>query len=701
MFSKRFTSFYIIFFLLTLSLFAEYRVVLQSSHTAPPVDVQWHERTGTIHSVGNDGRLIVINPETKKVLHRFRLTNDRIHLMESNPVDDRIAIVTSQSGHYSISVWNWGDEKKLFSITIKSEPLFISWSVRGVYLIVGSLNDPSITVIRGRTGERLPYLTRLPSFYNSGYIGATETILMTYTSSGMLHYWDIRSSALKLSAETVPNLTDLSVLQTENKTSLFARRRENLYLISRQTGEVLDLLHLPGLQDVSVDPLDGTIAALINSVAGARVQHLTVQERKFSQEEIILSEIPLDSTLEPIGLTRGNGHSYVITEKNGLFVDSDNHFSLVVGDKTWQPQTMVFDDGVFYTGYKNEIMQFKSSFFSNNSRGDINALSTYRDQVIDTKLLIENLRMEILPDGRILFWDKNARNMEGEGIWMLNTKETPHTLSAIRTTGKINTLEIIDSSKILTVEQSGTINILDLKTHDILSEYSALGILDATYSSDGEFLLLGRSTNNRSVSSLEGLDIRTWESFPITDSRFMVYNLISGNEALYSVGVSKTSTNRWSTIIRSHDKKNPKRSRIIQKINKEDMYSLVEPNLSGRGVFTITDGEVYKINRAQKTHYQWNVPILAIKEHGRVVYGIDADGALVLWNGSFSIKAMLKIYFFKGGSWVALQPNTNKMWVSPKAIENIVIYKDGRELNPKRISRTTEVNLDSKSPLLP
>ena len=71
-----------------------YRLVLQSGHEDLPVALHWHEQSDSVVSVGEDGRLIVTDPEKQSVLHRFRVTEEQVHDLALDPSSEKAAIVT-------------------------------------------------------------------------------------------------------------------------------------------------------------------------------------------------------------------------------------------------------------------------------------------------------------------------------------------------------------------------------------------------------------------------------------------------------------------------------------------------------------------------------------------------------------------------------------------------------------------------------
>ena len=521
LYAKKIIFLVLISFLAVATASASYHLVLQTGHDGPPVAFEWHDRSSTIVSAGEDGRLIITEPETGKVLHRFRITDDHIIDIKTDPADNRVAVVTGGEDGAEITVWDWDEEKKIFGYSLDSEPLFLSWSAKGRYLVAGNLGTPSILVLEGRTGRRLSYLQRLPSLYNAGYIGSTETILMTYTSSGAIRYWDIRSAALKGSSETVSNLLDVTVLQIEdadnNKTMMFGRRNESLYLINRNTGAVMDRMDIPQLIDAAVDPDTGEIEAVTAGPTGSVIHSYRIGGGAFlsgSENPTLSPSTSLSEFLGPgdtcSDIIRKKGKTYLMATNGCLYHQTASGFQPVVNNKVWKPDSLAFSDDSLYIGGAKEILRFESPFFEENSRGDINDLNTLRKDRSSSGTDSDDTEIGVLPDGRLIVWAKDSGGRLGAGYRVFRYPDFQST-RYVPSNAVLQELDIVDEQRLLTIDRNGTVSIVDTPTGEAFFTFSALGILDAVYSPENNFILAGKSSDT-SGSPLEMIDTETRET---------------------------------------------------------------------------------------------------------------------------------------------------------------------------------------------
>ena len=664
---------------------ASYSLVLQSGHDGSPVAMEWHSLSSAVVSVGEDGRLIVTRPRDNRVLHRFRVTDDQILDMKSDPSGNRAAIVTTDGNGYTLSVWNWTEEKMDFNYELESEPLFLSWSARGRYLIIGNLGSPSVVILEGRTGRRLSYLQRLPSLYNAAYIGSTENILMTYASSGEIRYWDIRSSALKLSETTTGGLESISVLQSGSKSSMIGHRLESVYLINRLTGEVLDQVEIPGLTDLSVDEERGELDVLSSGIAGSAIYQFDVVDDRFVPRNGNLSPRRVDSGLRPTKILRRGGTTYFSTETGMLFSDKGLDFTPLINDNVWRPDDLAFQGNSIYLAGGRTIRKFTSDFFAEDSKGRVESLNELIQEEGNSESGAQDVGLETMSNGDIIVWDKSDGG-NNTGIRRLDFNRTAQILQ-ISTGGPLQKVSIIDNQRLLAVDRNGTVSVIDSSDGEVLSTYSALGILDAAYSSEGDYLLTGRSSAGRSGTPLEVVDIRTRETVPIPDDRFMIYRVVRDTRGIYTVGVSRNTSGSSETSLVFHEPDRPDRARTVIKVPGEDLDAVVLPQPSSSAIYTSLGGTVQKISGNRRTTYEWNEPIKGLGIRGNVLYGIDDDGALAIWNAD-SGRLLLNVYLFEDEGWIAMPPEGEMIWASPGAINNVIIYRDGRLVDPRRISRT-------------
>jgi len=664
---------------------AQYSLVLQRGHSDTPVAMKWHKASRVLVSVGEDGFLIVTKPEDEIVLHRFRVTRGRISDLEINQSNEQAAIIYSEKGFFLVSVWDWAREEMIYEHRFHKELLFATWSARGTYLVLGTLGSPSIVMLDGATGHRLPRLQSLPSLYDSGYIGSTETILMTYSTSGFISYWDIDTSELKHSAKTVSNLRSLSVLQTESKSVLFAYQNDSLILLNRQTGYVLDRLTIPGLIDVSVDENTGEVDAIALTAKGFMLHRYASRDYAFvprSSEENYPKRLELDDSLQPVKVLRVDETTYLMSRSGYIVVESAEGFLALIDDKLWRPDSFAFHGDSINVAGGEKILRFTSPFFTSDHGGGINALTSLTQEVYFSESNAEHTGIHMLSNGAFLLWDKEFSG-DDNGIRRFHPS-LPGAEIFFPITDMILKCSVIDENRILTVDGNGVVNVWDSRNGALLVEYSSFDNLDAAYSVKGEFILVGHSSGSSVGTPLEAVNIGSKETIPVPDRRFMVYRVESEPANIYTIGVKKYPSGKIETILLRHDPKRVELSRNLLRVSGEVLNAIVLPHPSDNSVYTNLSGKILRIMGNKTVAYESAGTIVFLQAHGKNLYGLDADGSLVLWDSSGGMP-VLSIYFFDDGSWVA--SSTDTIWTSPGALDKIVVLEDGNIVDPRSVCK--------------
>jgi len=665
---------------------AEPSLVPQRGHGGTPIAMSWHAESRVLISVGEDGFLIVTRPEDEIVLHRFRVTRERISKLSINQANEKAAIICVENGYFAVSVWDWASEEKIYEHRFDKELLFANWSARGTYLVLGTLGSPSIVLLDGATGRRLPKLQNLPSLYDNGYIGSTETILMTYATSGSIHYWDIDTSKLKHSVKTVSNLRGLSVLQTESKSVLFAYQKDVLILLNRQTGYVLDRLAIPGLIDASIDEKTGEIDAIALGFKKFMLHRYQSWDNAFvprGSEGINPNGLRLDDSLQPVKALRVDGTTYLMSKDGYLVAENAEGFTALIDDRLWKPDSFAFHEDSINIAGGGRILRFISSFFSDDSAGDISDLANVKQEVIFSKSNSKHTGILISSDGTFFLWDRGFSG-NNNGIRRFHPS-TPDTEFFFPSTDRILKCSLIDEDRILTIDRNGVVRILDSKNGAILAKNFSFDNLDAAYW--GEFLIVGRSSRGSTGTPLEVIDMLSEEAKPVPDKRFMVYLIESEPANIYSIGMRRTPSGKIETILLRHNPKQVRNSRELLRVSGEVLNGIILPHPDDNSVYTNLNGEVVRILGNRTTAYEYMGSTVFLQIRGENLYGLNADGSLAIWDNSGG-KLLLQIHFFDDGAWVASSADT--IWASPEALDKIVILEDGRIVDPKLVCRILE-----------
>ncbi|MDR1970775.1 MAG: hypothetical protein LBQ46_02525 [Treponema sp.] len=161
-------------------------------------------------SVGEDGFLGIWDPKLGRALARFQLSGLPILTMACRPGKTQIACIEDDGlGQYRISVWDYGALKNLFTLRFRDPVQNISYSAGGSYLIISRSGRTGVVLLDPETGELLldPRNTpeEFPSSAGLAVIGRTERVMLVYSPSGSLSYWELRKDGV---LRLAPSLDD-------------------------------------------------------------------------------------------------------------------------------------------------------------------------------------------------------------------------------------------------------------------------------------------------------------------------------------------------------------------------------------------------------------------------------------------------------------------------------------------------------------
>ncbi len=184
-------------------------------------------------TAGQDGFLIRWTPDG--LGEHFQLTEYEIRNACISPSGNEIAVYETDGGMINkISVWNWKNFTKKYSLTFKDTVLSLKYSKKGTYLIAALSSSESLVFINATTGkieEKIKDATGIISWTETA---ASEKNVMLYSPVGSLSYYDMQTGKLLQKKNTEKGLSGLTLFA---KNSFIAGLKDNeLYVISALTG---------------------------------------------------------------------------------------------------------------------------------------------------------------------------------------------------------------------------------------------------------------------------------------------------------------------------------------------------------------------------------------------------------------------------------------------------------------------------------
>ena len=162
---------------------------------------------GEIYSVGRDGFLQVWDIQRARAVQRYQLSSFEITSMIKSPGKDEICLAeTDGRGHYRITAWNYRKKEKLFSVRFIDPLSCIAYSANGSFIIAARSGRNGFVIINAQTGVLLKSPEALSASITFVATGRAERSMISYFSNGILSYWNLVSSELADSFDTLPRL---------------------------------------------------------------------------------------------------------------------------------------------------------------------------------------------------------------------------------------------------------------------------------------------------------------------------------------------------------------------------------------------------------------------------------------------------------------------------------------------------------------
>jgi hypothetical protein len=639
-----------------------------------------HNSNRTLISADNNGLVKIWDLTSDKLVYQVNTGLKGTIQLKVHPEKKQFAILVSRPGYTKIAVWDWVKNRELFSRELNDKPIQFEYSARGKYLFLTKISSPSMVMMDSQTGREFSYLKRLYDLFSFAYIGGSESRVMTYSNSGILKYWDIRTSTLQNEAVTQADLRDITVLQTEGKRYFVARKGTTLFLIDRLSGNVRDTLEKESMLNFSVDPDTGNIAVITKSSTG-RLKAVMVKTRGayFSPMEII----PFFGHTETISLTESLQDSteyfnlsgnLTVSQLSGkrLFLSDTTGKIWEIDGQTLRPRVFkknlisdlkdlnFMEDSLFMLSDRS-LIRLQSDNFTSNSTS-FNGFSDLRIIHEDSPLPGDS-EIEAVDSEKMIIW---TRNSVEKGYVIYSPDSNTILNSNYNFESALNQLHV-RNDQVLVLENSGEASLNNIHTGIRDFQFSALGMVSLNFLNDST-LLGGKSLMKSGRNPMFTVQTDTGEIIPLQDDRFLVYDILSlpDSNRTFTIGLASKGDNTVETSIQSHSINNPatvstvfhRTGEWIDAIFTADTSSYT-PTLYG----TVTGRDIMRISGLRKKIWDYDKNIEKIFFHNSLLYILNTDGSLTLFNPR-NEKIILDFYLMEDNSWIAIPGEKTKPYIS-------------------------------------
>ena len=251
----------VIFFLITSMYGQATRVLLNSGHNGPINALAFQQKYELLFSCGSDGTVRAWDTKTKSLVFLLQVSHLPVRMISLNPDKPQVAVVESDGLQiFRLSLWDWQQKRRLYTINLTEIPLFLRFSPQGNLLVYGKADWNGIVFLDAQEGTALPLLQEGTGIVSDVFISSTENSLLSYSPSGSIKYWDLRTRTKRAEFSTLSNLNSIGFsADGRYMTGLYEGR---LVVIDLVTGRSIDQREIQNPILAKVNPVTGDILCL-------------------------------------------------------------------------------------------------------------------------------------------------------------------------------------------------------------------------------------------------------------------------------------------------------------------------------------------------------------------------------------------------------------------------------------------------------
>ena len=637
---------------------------VDSGHNGPVNAVAFSSDESLLFSGGDDGSIKIWNTDREKLVDSFQSTHLKIRKIIVNPAKPVIAILESDgTSIFRISSWNWQNHKRLFSLELNETPLYLEYSPKGTYLLYTKTDWNSLTFLDSSSGRVQPLIRQGFGIVSYLTVSATENTLMTYSPSGSISYWDLKSASLRQSFDTLSNLKAMSI--SPNKRYMSASDGKRLTYIDLTNGRTVAAEDLDGIIFTETNPESGDILCYSVGTAGRPVLSLweytggRLRRKMFGPSEELpgINDIVFGS--KGIFAARESGILASISIYTGYVSSFGANLLMPIED-------LAFYDKSMFLSTNEAIFTFSSDFFSGIKKSGSSAgyfMPVRKENPFHTRSGLKALSAD-----EVLLWTHDgqpgkfmryfpALGEKGEIYDRLN-----YPLTALNVTGE----------NIIVLEKDGTSRIINRLTYETEFEYSSLAIQSVEYLNST--LILGRNNIGQFGSPLVRIDTTTGETVPINDPDIMVFKLFydKTQQRLFSLGLELRDGTQY-TLLKVHRGNSLDRSTTLISFVGEDLGASMAFDEETSSLYTSLGMDGIRrwtgsgLTLFDKTDH---IP-RKLFIHNSCLYAVNSDNSLSLWDKT-SGRHLGDFYLFSDFSWAAIMADGHFL-SSDTAVQHISV----------------------------
>ena len=620
-------------------------LVIQSGHTDAVTRIAITPDEESLVSISKDGTLRVWDLSSHALTYRAQISRLPVVELVVHPTLPRAAVIESNGiSIHRLSVWDWDENRRVFSRDLETLPLYLSFSPGGSFLAYSVADWQSMTILDARTGG-------LPSYLRSGFgivsafrISSSEQRIAVYLPSGSIQYRDLRTGSLVQEYRTLSNVDQPAFIS--NNRYMIGKWEDSLVAIDMLSGVDTASVRLPNLTSFTVDEDEGTI--LCSLEPGEEDDTSSIQALTFSGGNFrsrYSRYIPPDEVSS--NFIEFSKVMYTGTRSGAIYYQTSFGTTSRLFSKNRLLPVVDFDasDSLIISAAETIVTLYSDLLFGANSSLSDVVYTHSQPNPLSGPALVHRLDSE-----RYVLQDAGGNR----GQYQLFSPVE----GAIGLPNDLYAAPIVSldtkAQRILTVDADGTIQVFNLLDSMFEFETEVFGIHEAVFVQGNSIVAAGRRSQALRTSKLL-IDTSTGETVPFNDTSIETYLLAYEplSHALFTLSLEGSSTNP-RTVLTKYTGMTLEREQVLFTI--PGSYPDSSMHVS-RGTLFLTTGGVNRALYPGSSRFipvdgNNNIPV-KVEVIENWLLSLNRDFSLSVWERATG-KLLINFYLFDDLNWVAV-----------------------------------------------
>jgi WD40 repeat protein len=619
------------------------------------------QKGNSIISAGADGFLVIWNVNNSAAVDRFQVSQRQIIAMAGRPGRDEACVVENDGlGLYWVSVWNYRERRKIFSLQFRDPISHISYSAGGKFIFAARTGRTALVMIDANSGTVLQSPQSLTGTVGLVVTGRSERNMMVYAASGEISYWDIETGNRTNTFDAPPNMYSTALFG--NNRYLAGVNAQGLAVVHAASGDILGRdASVPNGSLLCADG-DDFICLVQKNNAAAELYRFTIDNggRLVTRNNFSITVSSPGNRFTAIGAGSGNaaffgtsGGSVVSAASDGSarLLSAEEQFLITDAAVSGSTVAFISENGIGFIPLDYQQLYEGSSIQTEKNERGYNRVITF-----DSGIEQEN-GGGATGGGQFIFWhDRNTRlqpairsSAPGSQFQVLSGINARSPLHSVTSFG----------GKTLFLDTAGNLSVVTAGKNPIYT-YFSVGLMDAAFM-DSNRIILGRSAVSGNTPFLT-VNINTGETVPLPHSSQAAVALHRGSSGgIYAVTVSSqpaedvqpaNETTIRTQVILLNPFNSADSTRLIDFQGEDTQFPLAEsPTGYAGSIAAAIGGEgaaIYSSAIIQKLDRTSGLP-RRLLEGGSCLISLDLDGN-ICWHDSRSGR-LVAIFSLRPWGW--------------------------------------------------